>query len=60
MTFVGALTMITGIVLKKPIGNPKMLGRVPLREGDLGSSAQIVIFLTQGYVLVHGVINQDI
>ena len=60
VTFVGALTMITGIALKKPIGNPKMLGRVLLREGDLGSSAQIVTFLTQVYVLVHGVIDRDI
>ena len=35
-----------------------MLGRVLLREGVLGASAQIVISLTQVYVLVHGVINQ--
>ena len=52
--------MITGIALKKPIGNPKILGRVLLREGDLGASAQIVTFLTQVYVLVHGVIDRDI
>ena len=52
--------MIIGIALKRPIGNPKMLGRVLLREGDPGSSAQIVTSLTQVYVLVHGVINQDI
>ena len=60
VTFVGALTMIIEIALKRPIGNPKMLGRVLLREGDPGSSAQIVTSLTQVYVLVHGVINQDI
>ena len=58
--FVGALTMIIGIALKRPIGNPKMLGRVLLREGVLGASAQIVISLTQVYVLVHGAINRDI
>ena len=52
--------MIIGIALKKPIRDPKMLGRVLLREGDLGSSAQIVTSLTQVYVLVHGVINRDI
>ena len=33
VTFVGALTMIIEIALKRPIGNPKMLGRVLLREG---------------------------
>ena len=59
VTFVGALTMIIGIALKRPIGNPKMLGRVLLREGDLGASAQIVTSLTQVYVLVHGVIDRD-
>ena len=46
--------MIIEIALKRPIGNPKMLGRVLLREGDPGSSAQIVTSLTQVYVLVHG------
>ena len=55
--FVGILTMIIEIALRRPIGNPKMLGRVLLREGV---SAQIVTSLTQEYVLVHGVINQDI
>ena len=60
VTFVGVLTMIIGIALKKPIGNPKMLGKVLLREGDLGTSAQIVTFPTQVYVLVHGVIDRDI
>ena len=60
VTFVGVLTMIIGITLKRPIGNPKMLGRVLLREGVLGASAQIVISLTQVYVLVHGVIDRDI
>ena len=48
------------IALKRPIGNPKMLGRVLLREGVLGTSAQIVTSLTQVYVLVHGVIDWDI
>ena len=52
--------MIIGIALKKPIENPKMLGRVLLREGVLGASAQIVTSLTQVYVLVHGVIDRDI
>ena len=52
--------MIIGIALKRPIGNPKMLGRVLLREGVLGASAQIVTSLIQVYVLVHGVIDQDI
>ena len=52
--------MITGIALKRPIGNPKMLGRVLLGEGVLGASAQTVISLTQVYVLVRGVIDQDI
>ena len=52
--------MIIEIVLKRPIGNPKMLGRVQLREGVPGVSAQIVTSLTQVYVLVHGVINWDI
>ena len=56
----GSLTRIIGIALKRPIGNPKMLGRVLLREGDLGASAQIVTSLTQVYVLVHGVIDWDI
>ena len=52
--------MIIGIELKRPIRNPKMLGRVLLREGVLGASAQIVTSLTQVYVLVHGVTNRDI
>ena len=60
VTFVGALTMITGTALKKPIGNPKMLGRVLLREGDPEYNAQTVTSLTRVYVLVHGAINQDI
>ena len=45
---------------KELIENPKMLGKVLQREGILKASAQIVIFLTQVYVLVHGVTNQDI
>ena len=52
--------MIIEIALKRPIGNPKMLGRVLLREGVPGASAQIVTPLTQVYVLVHGVIDRDI
>ena len=60
VTFVEALTMIIGIALERPIRNPKMLGRVLLREGVLGASAQTVTSLTQVYVLVHGVINRDI
>ena len=60
VTFVGALTMIIEIALKRPIGNHKMLGKVLLREGVLGASAQTVTSLTQVYVLVHGVINRDI
>ena len=31
--------MIIGNALKRPIGNPKMLGRVLLQEGVLGASA---------------------
>ena len=58
--FVAILAMIIGIAPRKPIGNPKMLGRALLREGVPGASAQIVTFLTQVYVLVHGVIDRDI
>ena len=58
--FVVILAMIIEIALKRPIGNPKMLGRVLLREGVLGASAQIVTSFTQVYVLVHGVIDRDI
>ena len=52
--------MIIEIALKRPIGNPKMLGRVLLREGDLGANTKTLTSLTQVYVLVHGVINRDI
>ena len=52
--------MITEIALKRPIGNPRMSGRVLLKEGVLGTSAQIATSLTQAYVLVHGVIDRDI
>ena len=52
--------MIIEIAPRRPIGNPKMLGRVLLREGILGASAQIVIPLTQVYVLVHGVTDRGI
>ena len=58
--FVAILAMIIGIAPRRPIGNPKMLGRVLLREEVPGASAQIVTFLTQVYVLVHGVIDRDI
>ena len=60
VTFVGILTIIIGIALKKPIGIPKMLGRVLFWEGVLEDSAQIVTSLTQGCVLVHGVIDRAI
>ena len=55
--FVAILAMIIETALKKPIVNPKMLGRTPLREGIPGADVQIVTFLIQAYVLVHGVIN---
>ena len=58
--FVATLAMIIETALKRPIGNPKMLGRVLLREEVLGASAQIVTPLIQVYVLVHGVIDRDI
>ena len=58
--FVGILTMIIEIALKRPIGNHKMLGGVLLREEILGASAQIAIPFTQVYVPVHGVIAQGI
>ena len=35
----------------------KMLGRALLWEEIPGAAAQIVTFLIQAYVLVHGVIN---
>ena len=60
VTFVEVLTTIIEIVPTRPIENPRMLDRVLLREGILRASAQIVIFLIQVYVLVHGVTNQDI
>ena len=50
--------MIIGIALKKPIMNPKMLGRVLFWEGVPEDGAQIVTSLTQGCVLVHGVIDR--
>ena len=52
--------MIIEIALKRPIGNPKILGRVLLWGGVPGASAQIGTSLTQVYVLVHGVIDRDI
>ena len=56
----GTLTMIIGIVLKNPIVNPKMLGKVLSLKGFREDSAQIVISLTRECVLVHGVINLGI
>ena len=55
--FVAILAMIIEIALKRPIMNPKMLDRAPLREGIPGADVQIVMFLIQVYALVHGVIN---
>ena len=52
--------MIIEIVPMRPIENPRMLDRVLLRQGILRANAQIVIFLIQVYVLVHGVTNQGI
>ena len=52
--------MIIETALERPIRNPKMLGRVLLREGVLEASAQTVTSLIWVYVLVHGAINQDI
>ena len=40
--------MIIGIALKKPIVNPKMLGRVLFWEGVPENGAQIVTSLTPG------------
>ena len=42
--------MIIEIALKRPTGNPKMLGRILLREGDFRASAQTVTSLIQVYV----------
>ena len=55
--FVAILAMIIETVLKRPIVSHKMLGRALLWEEILGAAAQIVTFLIQAYVLVHGVIN---
>ena len=55
--FAGILAMIIGIVLKKPIVNPRMLGKVLFRKGFWEDSAQIVIPLIRECVLVHGVSN---
>ena len=55
--FEGILAMIIEIALKKPIVNPKMLGKVLSLKEFQGDSAQIVIFLTRECALVHGVIN---
>ena len=52
--------MIIEIALKRPIRNPKILGRVLLKEEIPGASAQIVTPFTQVYVPVHGVITRDI
>ena len=45
---------------KEAYRDPRMSGRVLLKEGVLGASAQIATSLTQVYVLVHGVIDWDI
>ena len=55
--FAGIPTMTIGIVLKKPIVNPKMLGKALSMKGVREDSAQIVISLTRECALVHGVIN---
>ena len=55
--FAGILTMIIEIALKRPMANPKMLGKVPSQKEFQGDSAQIVISLTRECALVHGVIN---
>ena len=49
--------MIIEIALKKPIVNPRMLGKVLFRRGVQEVSAQIVTSLTRGCVPVHGVNN---
>ena len=55
--FAGILAMIIEIALKRPIMNPKMLGKVPFLKEFQGDSAQIVISPTLECALVHGVIN---
>ena len=55
--FVGILAMIIEIALKRPIANPKMLGKVLSLKEFQGDSAQIVISPTRECALVHGVIN---
>ena len=55
--FVGILAMIIEVALKRPIANPKMLGKVLSLKKFQGDSAQIVISPTQECALVHGVIN---
>ena len=55
--FVGILAMIIEIALKRPIVNPKMLGKVLSLKEFRGDSAQIAISPTQECALVHGVIN---
>ena len=49
--------MIIEIALKKPIMNPRMLGKVLFRTGVQEVGAQIVTSLTQECVPVHGVNN---
>ena len=49
--------MIIEIALKRPIVNPKMLGKVLSLKEFRGDSAQIVISSTRECALVRGVIN---
>ena len=55
--FLVILAMTIGTAVRRPIVNPKMLGRVLSWEGIPGADVQIVTFLIRAYVLVHGVIN---
>ena len=55
--FAGILTMIIEIALKRPIVNPKMLGKVLSLKEFRGDSAQIAISSTWECALVCGVIN---
>ena len=49
--------MIIEIALKRPIANPKMLGKVLSLKEFQGDSAQIAISPTRECALVHGVIS---
>ena len=56
--FAGILTMIIEVALKRPIANPKMLGKVRSLKEFQRDSAQIAISSTRECALVHGVINR--